>query len=865
MFTIFLTVRYLHYCLKDNNVVTVHIVDGEIEIKDQVRDYVFRGDALENWSYLDYFLGTYDGKFLREKKGIRGRPANECVPYRPGHGRKNCVRIVRSDGHETMPYFPGQWFPKRKREDENGLFEASMLALLRPWRSLLDLKSSNETFHDAFDRFVSSASEEVLATIQNIEFFHDSSESAQAHQNTVEQSSNEHAPDHDETQDDHDPSSTESVSFEDLITEHDIRSATDSPYSACELLYAETAIGIGLDAGALHRQSSNEISLNSPRHHSLPATEQQLHQFSFWKEELKNLHQPDEECEEDIHLTNDSSVLDPIDVPHLPSLSETEPSVTIFEQDVPNLRIPTNNLNKQQTIAHDIVVAHLQAHLNGEEPPQRLMIVHGQGGTGKSELLNAITHSFDKLGASHLLARTAMTGVAASIVNGQTLHSWAALPAISPGTTKWITHPSKTVEKRRTHNIAPTLWLTIDEMSMLTTPLLVRLSQVTGFIRGGAPGIDSTIPFGGLCVLLLGDFHQFPPVANTANELYNPSPETLICRRGRDLFLQFDIVIKLEEQMRMQDAGWTAILQRSRDGECTDEDVTEIRKLVLTNPECEIPDFSLPPWDDAILVTPRNSVRTHWNERKVLDFSQKTKRTCYVVYASDTSDGETLTKEQRLAIAHLNLNKMNRLPNKIELVVGMKAMVLENVATDADLANGTRGTVVDIILDPREDVTTHDTNPVILQFPPAAILFAPYCNRGTQLRGLPKGTVPLFPSRRKFRLGGKKGTSVERNQFPLTPAYAFTDFKSQGQTIENVIVDLAKTPSAALNAFNAYVTLSRSRGRKTIRLLRDFDNKLFTVHPDEQLRLEDERLTLSAHATLQHFDAGSFGNIRKYW
>jgi hypothetical protein len=49
---------------------------------------------------------------------------------------------------------------------------------------------------------------------------------------------------------------------------------------------------------------------------------------------------------------------------------------------------------------------------------------------------------FEELGALHLLAKMAMSGVAASIIRGQTLHSWAALPITTPSTDKWITHPS---------------------------------------------------------------------------------------------------------------------------------------------------------------------------------------------------------------------------------------------------------------------------------------------------------------------------------------------------------------------------------------------------------------------------------------
>ena len=99
---------------------------------------------------------------------------------------------------------------------------------------------------------------------------------------------------------------------------------------------------------------------------------------------------------------------------------------------------------------------------------------------------------------------------------------------------------------------------------------------------------------------------------------------------------------------------------------------------------------------------------------------------------------------------------------------------------------------------------------------------------------------------------------MDRQQFALTAAYAFTDFKSQGQTIESVIVDLAKPPTGGLTGFNAYVALSRSRGRRTIRLLRDFSKKLFPTHPSEELRKEDIRLAVLEADTLKRYREGEF-------
>ncbi|KAI5994164.1 hypothetical protein EDD15DRAFT_2107169, partial [Pisolithus albus] len=44
----------------------------------------------------------------------------------------------------------------------------------------------------------------------------------------------------------------------------------------------------------------------------------------------------------------------------------------------------------------------------------------------------------------------------------------------------------------------------------------------------------------------------------------------------------------------------------------------------------------------------------------------------------------------------------------------------------------------------------------------------------------------------------------------MTAAYAFTDYRSQGQTLPSVLIDIATPPSGGLNLFNLYVALSRN-------------------------------------------------------
>ncbi|KAJ7031922.1 hypothetical protein C8F04DRAFT_959572 [Mycena alexandri] len=60
--------------------------------------------------------------------------------------------------------------------------------------------------------------------------------------------------------------------------------------------------------------------------------------------------------------------------------------------------------------------------------------------------------------------------------------------------------------------------------------------------------------------------------------------------------------------------------------------------------------------------------------------------------------------------------------------------------------------------------------------------------------------------------------TVKRQQYPLTAAYAFTDYRSQGQMLPYVIVDIGTPPTGGLSLFNLYVALSRSSGPEDNRL-----------------------------------------------
>ena len=200
--------------------------------------------------------------------------------------------------------------------------------------------------------------------------------------------------------------------------------------------------------------------------------------------------------------------------------------------------------------------------------------------------------------------------------------------------------------------------------------------------------------------------------------------------------------------------------------------------------------------------------------------------------------------------------KQKDLASKIELAIGMKVLVTNNIETDLDVTNGARGTLVNIVLHPDEP-PLGDEPIVHLKYLPSYLLVKLSRTRASKLDGLDDAVIPVEVESSGMRIHVKNGEgkwiqrTVRRKQYPITSAYAFTDYRSQGQTLPYVLVDIALPPSGTLNFFNLYVALSRSSGRGTIRLLRDFDSKLFIQWHDPSLMMEDDRLEELNSLTLQ--------------
>ncbi|KIO01479.1 hypothetical protein M404DRAFT_150174 [Pisolithus tinctorius Marx 270] len=144
------------------------------------------------------------------------------------------------------------------------------------------------------------------------------------------------------------------------------------------------------------------------------------------------------------------------------------------------------------------------------------------------------------------------------------------------------------------------------------TPFLAKLSNIICHTQTGCDATLTDLPFGGLNIIMVGNFHQFPPMATKAsapiiwpcNVENNMHEELVRCH----IYEQFDIVIHLKTQVRVTDVGWCDLLHHICNGSCSKHEINMLWGLVLENPTCPLMDFSTLPWKDAVLVTPQHAM-----------------------------------------------------------------------------------------------------------------------------------------------------------------------------------------------------------------------------------------------------------------
>lgn len=183
----------------------------------------------------------------------------------------------------------------------------------------------------------------------------------------------------------------------------------------------------------------------------------------------------------------------------------------------------------------------------------------GAAGSGKTFLLNKYIRFLRDRGVCAGI--TASTGIASTHMNGRTIHSWAGIGIKENLTSKDIGLLLKKSKFRK--RFEKTKVLIIDEVSMLHAHQLDMVDKVCKCFKG------NNLPFGGLQVVLCGDFFQLPPVARqgASANFVNKS----------NIWQNMKIVVcYLSEQHRQGDEVFLRVLNNIRKDEVDEDDVGEL-------------------------------------------------------------------------------------------------------------------------------------------------------------------------------------------------------------------------------------------------------------------------------------------------
>ncbi|KZV60254.1 hypothetical protein PENSPDRAFT_594287 [Peniophora sp. CONT] len=215
---------------------------------------------------------------------------------------------------------------------------------------------------------------------------------------------------------------------------------------------------------------------------------------------------------------------------------------------------------------------------------------------------------------------------------------------------------------------------------------------------------------------------------------------------------------------------------------------------------------------DCPVIVADKQVRDAINMSVVRSQAQRLGYNTVFLRSRDRAKRRAVSRTVQEKLWSLKSSKTGDLLGAIPFFPGMKVMVTENTDMSHLTVNGSEGTLLDVAYETDEFGTHYAT---------CAYVHVP--NSGIALEGLSENVVPIYPVRRNFRLtlrtSGKRSScsfNISREQLPLLPAYAYTDYKSQGRSLENVIVDIASCKDLQ----SLYVMLSRVKSLKGLALLR---------------------------------------------
>ena len=344
----------------------------------------------------------------------------------------------------------------------------------------------------------------------------------------------------------------------------------------------------------------------------------------------------------------------------------------------------------------------------------------GEPGSGKTHTVNAYVGWLRAHGVEPAI--TASTGIAATHVGGMTIHAWSGI-----GIRDYLSAADLDAISSKEHvarRLQKASVLIIDEVSMLSGEVLSMVDKVLREVR------HSERAFGGLQVVLVGDFFQLPPVSkggkNASFAFESPSWKALN-----------PITLYLEEQHRQDDVKFCTILTNIRKGTFDHSDMS-----CISAREVEPEDAG-----DIPRLYTHNADVDRINTEKLASIGGATK-----AYLMDTSGAAPLIE---------SLKRGCLSPERLELKVGAIVMCTKNNPL-AGYANGTLGTVTEF---------EHGTGYPVIE------------TRDGR-------NITIAPLEWVVEENGK--IRAKLTQVPLRLAWAITIHKSQGTSLDAALIDLSR-------------------------------------------------------------------------
>nr|XP_029713677.1 uncharacterized protein LOC109418586 [Aedes albopictus] len=429
-------------------------------------------------------------------------------------------------------------------------------------------------------------------------------------------------------------------------------------------------------------------------------------------------------------------------------------------------------------------VIHSIHSFDGARKPLQIFFT-GPAGSGKTFTLHVLMETYNRFSQAHnaqnnAYVACASTGKAAVAIGGTTVHSAFRLTMSRRNNAKLSFEILQLYRNAFAHVQA----IIVDEVSMIGANILDSIHARLQDIRG-----EYDDAFGGIDIILVGDFHQLPPV--NARFIWKPPANSM---HGAVLWqsLEFYPLVRV---MRQSDEQFSTVLTKIGNGtRLSDEETQLIESRFRTADWCK---QNVP---NAIRLFHRNLDVDQYNN----DILRETDGLDCL--AEDVFSG--YRSDEQLASARNKLHKMSvveagGLPYLLRLTVGMPYMITTNVEVEDGIVNGAIGELM--YVEQSED-DYQQTVRLWFRFENESI--------GSKLRIKSRPLVysrpgilqpnwtPITKRSANITLGNMK---CKRVQFPVVSACALTVHKSQGGTFPQIVYHYDKGQEQQL----VYVGLSR--------------------------------------------------------